>query len=79
MKFKFGATAVAAAALIGVASTASGADLLTSPEALAAHAAIALALSTDHEVEVSLTAVAVPGSGYQDSLESTKAHVSQPS
>jgi len=65
--------------LATVANYLSGADLLTSPEALAAQAAIALALSTDHEVEVSLTAVAVPGSGYQDSLKSTKAHVSQPS
>ena len=57
----------------------SGTDLLTYPESIAADAAIASALALSNEVDVTITAVANLGSGYQNSAESTKAHVSQPS
>ena len=57
----------------------SGTDLLTYPESIAAHDPIASALALSNEVDVTITAVANLGSGYQNSAESTKAHVSQPS
>ena len=57
----------------------SGTDLLTYPESIAARDPIASALALSHEVDVRITAVANLGSGYQNSAESTKAHVSQPS
>ena len=57
----------------------SGTDLLTYPESIAAHDPIASALALSNEVDVTITAVANLGSGYQNSAESTKAQVSQPS
>ena len=57
----------------------SGTDLLTYPESIAAHDPIASALALSNEVDVTITAVADLGSGYQNSAESTKVSVSQPS